>query len=112
MDPLIAALVLLVIMLALLAGGFWIAMTLAACGWVGQAFFTSTTPGKNLFSAFWETTASWVLASDGIKAREAGVLLPKLSGTPAEAAAVHLMNSVTRANDDASVLVIDVEMNT
>ena len=54
----------------------------------------------------------WVLASDGIKAREAGVLLPKLSGTPAEAAAEHLMNSVTRANDDASVLVIDVEMNT
>jgi tripartite ATP-independent transporter DctM subunit len=36
---------------------------LAIVGWVGQAFFTSTEPGKNLFSAFWETTASWELAA-------------------------------------------------
>ena len=43
---------LLFIMLLLLSGGVWIAMTLAICGWVGQAFFTSTQPGKNLFSAF------------------------------------------------------------
>ena len=42
-------------MLVLLAGGVWIAMTLAICGWVGQAFFTTTPPGKNLFSAFWES---------------------------------------------------------
>ena len=42
------------LMLVLLAGGVWIAMTLAICGWVGQAFFTTTQPGKNLFSAFWE----------------------------------------------------------
>jgi tripartite ATP-independent transporter DctM subunit len=32
-------------------------------GWIGQAFFTSTTPGKNLFSAFWESNASWELAA-------------------------------------------------
>lgn len=51
----------------------------------------------------------WVLASDGIKAREASALLPKLKGT-AEAVAEHLMTSATRANDDASVLVIDVEL--
>jgi tripartite ATP-independent transporter DctM subunit len=38
-------------------------MTLAICGWVGQAFFTTTTPGKNLFSAFWESNASWELAA-------------------------------------------------
>ena len=36
--------------MVLLAGGVWIAMTLAICGWVGQAFFTTTPPGKNLFS--------------------------------------------------------------
>ena len=29
---------LLFIMLLLLSGGVWIAMTLAICGWVGQAF--------------------------------------------------------------------------
>ncbi|MDB5939815.1 MAG: C4-dicarboxylate transporter permease [Polaromonas sp.] len=54
---------LLVIMLVLLAGGVWIAMTLAIVGWVGQAFFTTTLPGKNLFSAFWESNASWELAA-------------------------------------------------
>ena len=53
----------LFIMLLLLSGGVWIAMTLAICGWVGQAFFTSTQPGKNLFSAFWESNASWELAA-------------------------------------------------
>ena len=54
---------LLVIMLVLLGGGVWIAMTLAIVGWVGQAFFTNTLPGKNLFSAFWESNASWELAA-------------------------------------------------
>jgi tripartite ATP-independent transporter DctM subunit len=54
---------LLFIMLLFLSGGVWIAMTLAIVGWVGQAFFTSTLPGKNLFSAFWETAASWELAA-------------------------------------------------
>lgn len=55
--------ILLLLMIVLLAGGVWIAMTLAICGWVGQAFFTSTQPGKNLFSAFWESNASWELAA-------------------------------------------------
>ncbi len=54
---------LLLIMLLLLSGGVWIAMTLAICGWVGQAFFTTTSPGNNLFSAFWESNASWELAA-------------------------------------------------
>ncbi|QHJ01374.1 TRAP transporter large permease subunit [Xylophilus rhododendri] len=54
---------LLIVMLVLLAGGIWIAMTLAIVGWVGQAFFTNTLPGKNLFSAFWESNASWELAA-------------------------------------------------
>ncbi|MFD0669763.1 TRAP transporter large permease [Ramlibacter sp. MAHUQ-53] len=63
METLAIGLFLLVVMLLLLAGGVWIAMTLAICGWVGQAFFTSTQPGKNLFSAFWESNASWELAA-------------------------------------------------
>ncbi len=54
---------LLAIMLVLLAGGVWIAMTLAIVGWVGQAFFTNTLPAKNLFSSFWESNASWELAA-------------------------------------------------
>ena len=54
---------LLLILLLLLTGGVWIAMALAMVGWVGQALFTTTLPGKNLFTAFWETTASWELAA-------------------------------------------------
>ena len=54
---------LLLLMILLLGGGVWIAMTLAIVGWVGQTFFTQTIPGKNLFSSFWETSASWELAA-------------------------------------------------
>src|SRR6187397_2823273 len=63
MDILVVGAILLGLMLVLLAGGVWIAMTLAICGWVGQAFFTSTSPGNNLFSSFWESNASWELAA-------------------------------------------------
>src|SRR6478736_3166531 len=63
MDILVVGAILLGLMLVLLAGGVWIAMTLAICGWVGQTFFVSTQPGKNLFSAFWESNASWELAA-------------------------------------------------
>ena len=63
MDILLVGGLLLLVMMLLLSGGVWIAMTLAICGWVGQAFFTNTQPGKNLFSAFWESNASWELAA-------------------------------------------------
>src|SRR6478736_1641004 len=63
MDILLVGGLLLVIMMVLLSGGVWIAMTLAICGWVGQAFFTTTATGNNLFSAFWESNASWELAA-------------------------------------------------
>ena len=62
-NMLIVGGVLLALMLVLLASGLWIAMTLAFCGWVGQAFFIDTQPGKNLFSSFWESNASWELAA-------------------------------------------------
>ena len=54
---------LLFVLLLLLTGGVWIAMALGIVGWLGQALFVTTQPGKNLFSAFWETTASWELAA-------------------------------------------------
>jgi tripartite ATP-independent transporter DctM subunit len=63
MSTIAVGALLLLILLLLLAGGVWIAMALAIVGWVGQAFFTSTAPGKNLFSAFWESSASWELAA-------------------------------------------------
>ncbi len=54
---------LLFVMLLLLAGGVWIAMTLAIVGFAGLALFTGTPPGKNLFTAFWSSGASWTLAA-------------------------------------------------
>ncbi len=57
---------LLLVMAILLTGGVWIAMTLAIVGWVGMAVFTNIPPGvwgKNLFSAMWESSASWELAA-------------------------------------------------
>ena len=63
MDTLAIGGLLLFLMFLLLSGGVWIAMTLAICGWVGQAFFTSTSPGNNLFSSFWESNSSWELAA-------------------------------------------------
>jgi len=54
---------LLVFMFALLAGGVWIALTLAITGFICFAFFTGTPPGKNLFTAFWSSSSSWTLAA-------------------------------------------------
>jgi tripartite ATP-independent transporter DctM subunit len=58
--------ILLVVMMVLLVAGVWISLTLAMVGWVGMVFFTSQAPamwGKNLFSAMWESSASWELAA-------------------------------------------------
>ena len=54
---------LLAVMFALLAGGVWIALTLAIVGLAGFTFFTGTPPGKNLFTAFWGSSSSWTLAA-------------------------------------------------
>ena len=54
---------LLLVMMLFLASGVWIAMTLAIVGWIGMALFTGTPPGKNLFTAFWGSNASWTLAA-------------------------------------------------
>ena len=57
---------LLLIMLVLLAGGVWIAITLAIVGWIGMAWFTDKSPeviGKFVFSALWDSGDSWELAA-------------------------------------------------
>jgi tripartite ATP-independent transporter DctM subunit len=54
---------LLFILFLVLAGGVWIAMGLAIVGFVGLEFFSTTPPGKGLFTAFWGTNASLSLAA-------------------------------------------------
>ncbi len=63
MTPLAAGLVLLALLLVLLLGGVWIAVSLAAVAWFGLQFFTSTPPDVNLFQSFWGSSASWTLAA-------------------------------------------------
>lgn len=63
MSTLTIAMVLLVLLLVLLAGGVWIAIALAAVGWFGLQFFTTTPPDVNLFQSFWGSSASWTLAA-------------------------------------------------
>ena len=63
MTTLTVALILLVLLLVLLAGGVWIAISLAAVAWFGLQFFTSTPPDVNLFQSFWGSSASWTLAA-------------------------------------------------
>ncbi|MGE5793018.1 MAG: TRAP transporter large permease subunit, partial [Bacteroidota bacterium] len=63
MTTLGIASLLAVMLLALLAGGVWIAIALATVAGLGLALFTSTPPDVNLFQAFWGTTASWTLAA-------------------------------------------------
>src|SRR6476469_10049566 len=63
MTTLTIAAVLMALLLVLLVGGVWIAVSLAAVAWVGLHFFTNTPPGVNLFQSFWANSASWTLAA-------------------------------------------------
>jgi len=61
-DLLTFALLLLVLLCLLLGTGLWIAMSLAAVGYVAMAM-VHPSPGLFLASAFWESTGSWTLAA-------------------------------------------------
>jgi tripartite ATP-independent transporter DctM subunit len=62
MDLLTLALLLLVLLCLLLGAGLWIAMSLAAVGYVAMVM-VHPSPGLFLASAFWEATGSWTLAA-------------------------------------------------
>ncbi|HEX6530641.1 MAG TPA: TRAP transporter large permease subunit [Burkholderiales bacterium] len=63
MTVLTASLVLLALLLVLLVGGVWIAISLATVAWAGLHFLTSSPPDVNLFQSFWGSSASWTLAA-------------------------------------------------
>jgi tripartite ATP-independent transporter DctM subunit len=62
-TPLESAAVLLALLLVLLTGGIWIAISLAAVAWFGLQFFTNSPPEASLFQSFWGSSASWTLAA-------------------------------------------------
>ncbi|HVL34183.1 MAG TPA: TRAP transporter large permease subunit [Burkholderiales bacterium] len=63
MGTLAIAAVLLALLVALLAGGLWIAMAMSIVAWAGLQFFTSSPPEVSLFQSFWGSSASWTLAA-------------------------------------------------
>ena len=64
MELLQIALLLLVLLVALLAGGLWIGITLIACGFAGMQFAGATIPpGPVLATTIWGNSASWTLAA-------------------------------------------------
>ena len=63
MTVLTAALILFGLLLLLLVGGVWIAISLAIVAWAGLQFLTSSPPDVNLFQSFWGSSASWTLAA-------------------------------------------------
>jgi tripartite ATP-independent transporter DctM subunit len=54
---------LILLLVALLAGGVWVAFTLGVVAWTGVAFFSSTRPDINLVTAYWNTYSSYSLVS-------------------------------------------------
>ena len=63
MGTLAIAGILLALLLVLLMGGVWIAISLATVGWFGLQFFTNTPPEVNLFQSFWSSNANWTIAA-------------------------------------------------
>src|ERR1041385_6441959 len=63
-DLIEIALILLVLLTILLAGGVWIAIALMACGYAGMLFVGgSVPPGGVLATTVWGNSASWTLAA-------------------------------------------------
>lgn len=63
MSTVTVGLVLLVVMSMLLASGVWVSIALAITGWIGITMFTNAQPAGILFSALWESAASWEIAA-------------------------------------------------
>jgi tripartite ATP-independent transporter DctM subunit len=64
LDLISIALLLLIILTVLLAGGVWIAVALMACGYAGMLFVGGNIPpGAVLATTVWGNSASWSLAA-------------------------------------------------
>ncbi|MGP4842722.1 TRAP transporter large permease [Marinobacter sp. 1Y8] len=63
MDMIWMSLILLVVLLALLGAGLWVAFSLTAIGCVALYFFSSIPVGDSLSTAFYSASVSWELAA-------------------------------------------------
>ncbi|MGQ0511091.1 MAG: TRAP transporter large permease [Betaproteobacteria bacterium] len=63
MSTIVIAAVVFSILVLLLAGGVWIAISMGIAAWFGLQFFSSSPPAVNLFQSFWGSNASWTIAA-------------------------------------------------
>jgi C4-dicarboxylate transporter DctM subunit len=63
MEQIVVAIVLLGILLALLAGGVWIAVSLLGVGIAGMMLFTPAPAGKVMATAVWGASGNWALTA-------------------------------------------------
>ncbi|HSP23678.1 MAG TPA: TRAP transporter large permease subunit [Saliniramus sp.] len=63
MDILTQSVILVIVLFALLSGGFWVAMSLAAVGLVSITMFSNAPAGLIMATSVWGATATWTLAS-------------------------------------------------
>ncbi|HXH03498.1 MAG TPA: TRAP transporter large permease subunit, partial [Candidatus Competibacteraceae bacterium] len=63
MDPILATLLLLVVMLLLLGSGVWVAFSLLGVGLLAMALFTDSPTGLVLATTVWGASSSWALAA-------------------------------------------------
>lgn len=63
MEPILATILLLVIMLSSLTMGVWIGISLAAVGYISMEILTTRPIGLNFASALWSSNNSWTLTA-------------------------------------------------
>ncbi|MCH2393907.1 MULTISPECIES: TRAP transporter large permease [Oceanibaculum] len=63
MDQLIQSILLIALLFLFLGGGFWVAMSLLAIGYVGISMFASAPPGIVMSTTVWGASASWTLTA-------------------------------------------------
>ncbi|MDA1088738.1 MAG: TRAP transporter large permease subunit [Proteobacteria bacterium] len=63
MEPIYLTALLVVVLVALLASGLWVALSLLAAGMVGMVFFTDAPVGSVLATTVWGASNSWALAA-------------------------------------------------
>jgi C4-dicarboxylate transporter, DctM subunit len=63
MDPVFASIILIIILLAVLAMGVWVAISLTIVGYFGLLLFTDVPIGSIMATSAWGATASWMLTA-------------------------------------------------
>jgi C4-dicarboxylate transporter DctM subunit len=62
-EQIAQSILLVVLLFVFLGGGFWVAMSLAAIGWVSMVLFSSAPPGSVMATTVWGASSTWTLTA-------------------------------------------------